>query len=153
MNDNPVLKYFLNLLKVRDYSKKALIEKAKIRGYLDDQIQESLDYLLEKGFLDDYRLAKNLIEKYKGIKGPFWIKQKLNLKGIEKETIEKVWQESNLDLIKPSQKLKEKIENKYKIKFTDWQFLESKTKNKIYNYFQTKGYSNILEILKQWQSD
>ena len=132
MNNNPVLKYFLNLLKIRDYSKKALVEKAKNRDYLDDQIQESLDYLLEKGFLDDYRLAKNLIEKYKDIKGPFWIKQKLNLKGIEKETIEKIWQESHLDLIKPSQKLKEKIENKYKIKFTDWQFLESKTKNKIY---------------------
>ena len=63
MNNNPVLKYFLNLLKIRDYSKKALVEKAKNRDYLDDQIQESLDYLLEKGFLDDYRLAKNLIEK------------------------------------------------------------------------------------------
>ena len=147
---NKCLKYFLNLLKVRDYSEKILVEKALSKNYSPEEIQESINYLLEKNFLNDLRLAENLVQKYKNQKGLNWIKQKLVQKGISKENIEFVLKNLKQADLKPSNDLKKKIENKYKLNFSDWQNVDQNTRLKVNRFLQSRGYLNSFEIINNW---
>lgn len=147
---NKCLKYFLNLLKVRDYSEKILVEKALSKNYSPEEIQESINYLLEKNFLNDLRLAENLVQKYKNQKGLNWIKQKLVQKGISKENIEFALKNLKQADLKPSNDLKKKIENKYKLSFSDWQNVDQNTRLKVNRFLQSRGYLNSFEIINNW---
>lgn len=147
---NKCLKYFLNLLKVRDYSEKILVEKALSKNYSPEEIQESINYLLEKNFLNDLRLAENLVQKYKNQKGLNWIKQKLVQKGISKENIEFALKNLKQADLKPSNDLKKKIENKYKLNFSDWQNVDQNTRLKVNRFLQSRGYLNSFEIINNW---
>lgn len=72
-----------------DYSAKALLNKANLLFKLDTQYNESaLDYLKERGIVDDLRYAKRLTLSLteKNI-GPNKIKEKLYAKGFTSNTI------------------------------------------------------------------
>jgi SOS response regulatory protein OraA/RecX len=153
MTQNKALKYFLNLLKARDYSVKSLIEKGKKKEYEELEIQQAIDFLLKNNFLNDLRLAKNIIQKYKDEKGFNWIKQKLFLKGISKADIQQALSEFEIQEFQPSLKLKQRLENKYKIDFRNWSEIEQKTKQKVILFLQSRGYLNALEIIQNWTLD
>jgi len=72
-----------------DYSAKALLQKANILFKDDRQFNEpALDYLIERGIVNDLRYAQRLTESLteKNI-GPNKIKEKLFTKGFSSETI------------------------------------------------------------------
>ena len=72
-----------------DYSAKALLQKANLLFRDDKQYNEpALDYLIERGIVNDLRYAKRLTESLtdKNI-GPNKIKEKLYAKGFSSQTI------------------------------------------------------------------
>lgn len=72
-----------------DYSAKTLLQKANLLFKDDKQFNEpALDYLIERGIVDDHRYAERLTValKEKNI-GPNKIKEKLYAKGFSSQTI------------------------------------------------------------------
>ncbi|WP_293445795.1 regulatory protein RecX [Persephonella sp.] len=75
--------YALKLLSKRDYFEAELRNKLSLKGFSEEEIQKTIEYLKEQKLLDD----KKLLERYKEInlqkgKSPLSIKNKLYRKGI-----------------------------------------------------------------------
>jgi regulatory protein len=148
---NKALKYFFNILKVRDYSEFQLRQKAVQKEYLATEIDEAINYLKTKNYLNDLRLAENFIHNQKGKKGKNWIVQKLAQKGVSKEILNNL-SDLLLDLNSfDNSYLQKKLESKYKIKFTDWQNIDYKIKQKIMAFLYRQGFSDINKIIQNWQ--
>ena len=143
-------KYFLNLLGSRDYSENQLTQKGLIRKYSQADIDAVLILLKEYKYVDDLRLAQNLVQSYTGQKGKIWIIQKLKQKGIETAIIESVIPTYR---IKPSNQAKKAIEQKYSISnWSEFLSIDTKTKNKVIYYLSSRGFENPFEIIKNWQN-
>jgi SOS response regulatory protein OraA/RecX len=138
-------KYYLRILGKRDYSEQILIDKALQKNYSTLDIQESIIWLKDKNFLNETRLAENLVNFFKAKKGKNWIKFKLRTKKIKEEIIDNITNKINFEA---GENLKVKIQKKYKIEtFND---LEKETKYKILGFLQRQGYTNSSEILAKW---
>ncbi|MGI6214900.1 MAG: regulatory protein RecX [Christensenellales bacterium] len=91
------------LLSKKDYTTKEMYYKLINVGYTDKTVNELLQYMLERRFLDDERYAENYIRRKKNKYGNNRIKQDLIYKGVDKkiiqEMLEKLVQDSEtLDL-------------------------------------------------------
>jgi regulatory protein len=139
-------KYFLNLLAGKDYSKKELLIKAYNKGYEEEEVEEVILYMIQKRFVDDKRLAENIVCKYQSTKGSAWIRQKLNQRYISETIVE----ESLKDLKETvGSDIKRKLEKKYGI--NDWSKLDFKTKQKVLGFLSRQGFSNPYEIINEWE--
>ena len=98
--------YIIKILGLKDYSIKELYNKATKLGYKIEDIQTILNQLITDNWINDERLAVNLIECYNGRKGKAWLQQKLSMRLINKEIITKVLSEID---ITPSESLKKQI--------------------------------------------
>jgi SOS response regulatory protein OraA/RecX len=139
--------YIIKILGLKDYSTKELQNKALKLGYKIEDIQSVLDQLIKDNWINDKRLAENLIECYSGRKGKSWLQQKLTIRQIDREIIAKVL--SEIDLV-PDDKFKKQVEAKYKVKFGE--YIEPKVKQKIIAFLAGRGFGNVFGILKQWES-
>ncbi|HIK27382.1 MAG: recombination regulator RecX [Oscillatoriaceae bacterium SKW80] len=144
--------YFMNLLARRDYSVSELCKKGEEKGFEPEEIQEALTYLQEQGYQSDRRLVENIILSCQKKYGKSVIKRKCFEKGISADIFEQVWAEYTpesecetgyLDV------LKAKVMRKYKI--DNFNKIDQKTKNKLYNYLRYRGF-NPFEILRRWQN-
>lgn len=92
------LEYAFYLLKLRDRSIGEMEEKMGRKEYSGQEIKETIDFLVEKDFLDDERFARNFVRFRKSLKptGKYYLQNKLHQKKIEREIIEKIISE-NLD--------------------------------------------------------
>jgi SOS response regulatory protein OraA/RecX len=139
--------YIIKILGLKDYSVRELQNKALKLNYKIEDIQLVLDQLIKDNWINDQRLAENLIECYDGRKGKMWLQQKLNMRLIDKEIITKTL--SELEIL-PSQSLKKQVEVKYKVQFG--QFIEPKVKQKIAAFLAGRGFGNVFGVIKQWES-
>jgi regulatory protein len=139
--------YIIKILGLKDYSTRELQNKALKLGYKIEDIQTILDQLIKDNWINDERLAENLIECYNGRKGKAWLQQKLNMRLIDKEIITKVL--SQIEII-PSESLKKQVELKYKIKFG--QYIEPKVKQKIAAFLAGRGFGNVFGVIKEWET-
>lgn len=143
--------YILNLLAKRDYSYQELLDKLAIRNLNKTEAAKELEIIVTNNWINDKRLAENLILYYSKTRGPNWINQKLKQRKIPTEIITK-----NLSKIKLSTEnqdksnLKLKIEKKYNI--TNWKVIDLKTKAKIWNYLLYHGFNNPYEMISDWSS-
>lgn len=146
--------YFMNLLARRDYSVSELCKKGEEKGFSPEEIQEALAYLQERGYQSDRRLVENIILSCQKKYGKSVIKRKCFEKGISADIFEQVWAEYTLesesDKTVQLDYLKAKVMRKYKI--DNFNKIDQKTKNKLYNYLHYRGF-NPFEILRQWQQD
>ena len=74
---------------MRDHSSRELRKKLSERGFSEEEIAETLEFLREKRFLDDLRLGRNLI-RYMAERryfGAYKIRMELSLK-LDREYIE-----------------------------------------------------------------
>jgi len=83
-------RYALLLLRYRGRSEKELRERLRKKGYQAGEIETTVAYLLDAGFLDDKALAENLkrqaiTNKLLGFEGA---RRFMHLRGISKEIIE-----------------------------------------------------------------
>lgn len=143
--------YFYLLLARREYSTRELEKKGKEKGFDETEIDEAINHLQNLGYQSDARLVESLISSSQGKYGKSMVKRKCLEKGISNDVFEQVWlaqeepEETN-DLAE----LKSKIMRKYKI--ADFANLDPKTKNKLVNYLQYRGF-NAWQILTQWQQE
>jgi regulatory protein len=91
------------------------------------------------------------LPSYRGKYGKSVIKRKCWQKGIAAELFEEIWQsqtesEETVEL----DGLKVKVMRKYKI--NDFHVIDQKTKTKLWNYLQYRGF-NPIELLEQWQRE
>lgn len=83
----------LNLLKSREYTVRQLRDKLKEGGYPEKIIEEALAYVAGYGYTDDLRYAVNYILRHEGTRSHRRIEQDLLGRGIDRHTLEKVWEE------------------------------------------------------------
>jgi regulatory protein len=138
-------KYFLNILAKKDYSKAELYDKGILRGFDTGQIETIISELVSRNFVNDLRLAENVVQSYQGKKGKMWLKQKLAQKKIPADII--VQTLNNLEPMSDDS-LKEKVAKKYGV--SNWKNLENSQKQKILQYLQRQGFTNVWAMIKDW---
>lgn len=146
------LDFFYRLLARREYTAYELIKKAKEKDFNEEEINQALSDLQQKDYQSDIRFITNLITSCQGKYGKGVIKRKCLEKGISSDLFEEVWESENENKddeeIENLDVLKAKVMRKYKI--NDFGNIEPKTKAKLWNYLQYRGF-NPREILEQWQ--
>lgn len=145
------LDYFYKLLSRRDYSAHELTQKAREKGFDPSEIDEALQDLQSKDYQSDIRFVESMISSYQGKYGKAVIKRKCWEKGISADVFEQIWEaQSQEEEIGSLDELKAKVIRKYKI--DDFLSIEPKTKAKLWNYLQYRGF-NPNETLAQWQRE
>ncbi len=143
--------YFYQLLSRREYSAYELTKKAQEKGFELQEITESLQELQSKDYQSDTRLVESMIASYQGKYGKSVIKRKCREKGINGELFEEVWQsQAEGEETGELDDLKAKVMRKYKI--NEFVSIEPKTKAKLWNYLQYRGF-NPSNVLAQWQRE
>ena len=143
--------YFYQLLSRREYSTYELTKKAQEKGFEIQEITESLQELQSKDYQSDTRLVESMIASYQGKYGKSVIKRKCREKGINADLFEEVWQsQAEGEETGELDDLKAKVMRKYKI--NEFVSIEPKTKAKLWNYLQYRGF-NPSNVLAQWQRE
>lgn len=132
--------YAFHLLAKRDYLSQELKNKLVQKSYDEKTAQNVVKELEEKGFLNDLRVAQNLIDFYKEKKGENWIRQKLMQKGLR-----------NFDgLDFENYDFNHIIRNVIgRYKLVKKQDIDLKLRAKIYRFLISRGYKNTGKILEQ----
>lgn len=151
--------YFIYLLNRSDYSESKLRSKAIAKKYDLAKIEESITKLKNYNFVNDLRLAINLIRRYSATKGKIAITQKLGIAGVDKLTIQNAWTEVQ-KIIENSEdpqsyntdykRLKTKLSKKFQI--DNWQELEFNTKVKVFRWLNYHGFGNTKEVYTNIQN-
>lgn len=140
--------YIFFLLSKRDYSQREVEEKVLTKGYEDSEIRVVVQEMLASGYIDDTRMAEQIIYEKKGTLGKSGIALRMKKYKIKPEIID----ESLTDYEEyVSQEIVDKIKQKYLKKSWDsCDFNEQqKIKSKVIGYLQYRGFSNfdLSEIL------
>ncbi|HAJ63009.1 MAG TPA: RecX family transcriptional regulator [Cyanobacteria bacterium UBA8543] len=143
--------YFYQLLSRREYSAYELTKKGQEKGFDLQEITEVIQELQSKDYQSDRRLVESMIASYRGKYGKTVIKRKCREKGIAAEVFEEMWQsQTENEETEELDDLKAKVMRKYKI--DNFLAIEPKTKAKLWNYLQYRGF-NPSEVLAQWQKE
>ena len=143
--------YFYQLLSRRDYSAYELTKKGQDKGFELQEITEAIQELQSKDYQSDIRFVESMIASYHRKYGKSVIKRKCREKGISADVFEQIWQtQAEDDEIGKLDALKAKVIQKYKI--ANFLSIEPKTKAKLWNYLQYRGF-NPSEVLAQWQRE
>ncbi len=134
-----VKSYLMKLLARRDHARKELLTKAKKKDYPEEVVQNILDELQEKGYINEESFAEKFTADKFNLNqwGPSKIKAHLYKKGVSKHIIEKSISNYFEDL-----ELKETYKNlvlKRKRRFLKEENL-LKRKKKIFDYLNRKGF-------------
>ena len=143
--------YFFRLLARREYSEKELRKKGQEKGFSEAEITETIEHLQEINAQSDARVAEEMILGYQGKYGRPKIKQKCREKGISDELFAQTW-ENLSDQLEAEElpNLKNKVKRKYNL--NQISNLDPKTKRKICNFLQYRGF-NPWQLLKQWEQE
>jgi len=143
--------YFVKLLSRKEYSVVELQKKAREKGFLAPDIAAALEQVQSYDYQSDRRLVSSLIATSQGKYGKTMIWHKCYQKGIDRDLFEELWQETVAGedaTLDNWQELKEKVMRRYKIE--NFQQLDPKTKSKIANFLQYRGFKPW-ELLALWQ--
>lgn len=148
------LDYFYFLLSRKDYSASELRKKGQEKGFGNEEILEAIAQIQDRGYQSDTRLVANSIASAAGKYGKSAVKRKCLQKGISSDLFEQVWEAEiaeNLDSeAQRLAELKAKVMRKYKIEV--WGKVDQKTKGKVLNYLQYRGF-NGFEMWRQWETE
>ena len=143
--------YFYKLLSRREYSTYELTKKAQEKGFELSAINQAIEELQSQDYQSDTRFVESMIASYQGKYGKSVIKRKCWEKGIPAEVFEQIWEsQTEGETTGELDNLKAKVMRKYKI--DDFASIDPKTKSKLWNYLQYRGF-NPSEVLTQWQRE
>ena len=110
--NNKYLKYAYNLLSKRGYSVYSLKEKLMLKGASNEEINQIISLLIEKGYLDDNKLINDIIKfDNEKLYGKYKILQKLKKQNLVPNSVIDLFPyETELD---KARKLIVKLEEKY----------------------------------------
>ncbi|MBI5631928.1 MAG: RecX family transcriptional regulator [Nitrospirae bacterium] len=144
-------RYALLLLRYRGRSEKELRERLKKKGYQAEEIETTVAYLIDSGFLDDRALAENLkrqamANKLLGFEGA---RRFMQQRGLSKETINETLEYHEDDELHNIGKLIEKKQRSIS------RYPEPKRTQSLMGSLMRKGYSIALirKALKNTISD
>lgn len=125
----------IDLLARRDHSIFELKTKLKLRKFFDTSIEKTIEYLIDKNYLNEIRYSENLINSrlIRG-EGKYLILQRLNQKGISSSLANQVY-EQVVDTEKEKEACLLSL-NKLMPKYEDIEVLKSK--------LLKKGFSNYI---------
>lgn len=146
----------MNLLTKKDYTEKQLRKKMSEGYYSETQIDFTMQFLKEYGYIDDARYVKNYFFAYIQTRPRNRIIQKLLEKGISQnlidELVEEIYEEeAELTDIPDEMELGRKFLEKKKYDICN----SMKEKQKAYGYLIRKGISSdiAMKLLKECQKD
>ncbi len=133
-------RYALLLLRYRGRSEKEMRDRLKKKGYQADEIEITVAYLLDSGFLNDRVLAENLkrqamTNKLLGFEGA---RRFMQLRGLSKEIIEGALEYHEDDELRNIRKLIEKKQRSIS------RYPEPKRTQRLMGTLMRKGYSSAL---------
>ena len=82
--------YALRLIEFRDRTEKELREKLVAKGYIEEQIEDTIEFLKNYGYIDDGRYASHFTQDAINLKkwGKIRIRTELLRKGIDREIVD-----------------------------------------------------------------
>lgn len=131
----------LNLLQKRPYTEHKLRGKLEEGYYTEDIIEDAIGYVKSFHYIDDYEYACQYIFYHKESESRKKIEEKLMIKGIKRDILQKAFTDSYFDEkeameIEMEQAKKLLQKKRYDHENTDW-----KEKQKIYGFLVRKGIS------------
>ncbi len=143
---NEPLQYALKLLNIRGRSIRELSFRLKRKGFSEKEIEDTISYLLERGFLDDRILARELISYCQDVKGygVRGVREFLKKRGIENHIIEEMTSEIQED-VNTALKIARRYYEHNRQKPSDV------LRRRLYGYLYRRGYSHstVHEVLKR----
>jgi regulatory protein len=130
----------LRFLALRDHSRQELRQKIIAKDFPPAEVDEVLEHLAGKGYLDDARYARRLAA-YLGrerMMGPRRIVQKLLQKGLSPDLVEEAVAAGEGDFPAP-ERLRHLLQKKMGIRFSDP--LSSEEMKKLGRFFFQRGFS------------
>jgi regulatory protein len=121
------------------YSEKEIIDKLRNKGYEEDTIETVVKELKEYSLIDDYAFTRAFIHDRVNLnpKGSFRIAYELKQKGVDRDIINKIFQEENI-VEGDRERALELVQKRMKTKpLND----KRKQKQRLYNYLLRRGFS------------
>ncbi len=122
------------ILKTRDHTEKEMRDKLKKSYVPENIINSTIEFLHRYSYIDDERYTRNFVEAHSRRESIRIIKGKLLTKGINREIIESVFADNISDPC-------EVIRRNYSRKIEQYQNLNQKGRQRIYNMLLRKGFS------------
>ncbi len=129
--------YALKLISIKDRTKKELTDKLKEKNYEQSDIENTVDFLEEYGYINDVRYAAAFTSDAINIKkwGKSRIRIELLRKGIEREIAENSIEDAFVDV--DESRLREAMQKR----FQNADFGNIKERTRIFNFYQRRGFS------------
>ena len=134
----------MHLLEKRDYTSDGLRKKLESGDYPKTCVESAIEYVSSYGYLDDLRYSLNYIEYHRESKSQNSIRLDLIKRGVDKDTIEKAFAESEPPT--EDEQILRLLEKKH---FEDVRG-DQKEKYRIYQFLLRKGYrsEDVLRLMK-----
>lgn len=134
-------------LSFKDNTKKELYNKLIEKGYSEEESEEAINKCLYYGYINDSHYALSYIKSNNRKKGYSIIKRELLLKGIEKETIEDIYSDMELNQ-------DDVIDSIFIKRFNNCDFNDKKVTNRVISYFLRRGfeYDSIRKTMSKYKN-
>ena len=134
----------MNLLQLRDYTEKQLLDKLLGGGYPESVAHQAVEYVKSFHYIDDLRYAGDYLAAFSGRKSLRRMEQDLQQRGISKAIIEQAaanWQEEGgQDELQMACALLEK-------RHYDKDNCDRKQQQRLYNFLTRRGFSG--EVIRK----
>lgn len=137
----PAKEYVGFLMGRREYSRKELEQKMKLKGYEPLMIEQTLDWMTEHNYQSDERFAASVVRQQGRRLGNSRLSQNLQQKGVDKELI--------LESLEQADDEGERA-NGVIDKFSKYDLTDLKIKQKAFRFLMSRGFSYDL-TQKAWK--
>ena len=130
--------YALYLIEFRDRTEKELREKLFGKGYAEEQIEDTVEFLKNYGYIDDKRYASHFIHDAINLKkwGKIRIRTELLRKGIDREITDFALEDAFAKVDD------DRVLNEMKKRFSNSDFSNMKERNRIFGFFMRRGFTS-----------
>ena len=129
--------YALRLIEFRDRTEKELREKLAAKGCNEEQIEDTVEFLKNYGYIDDGRYASHFTHDAINLKkwGKIRIRTELLRKGIDRETAEFAIEDAFAEIEE------DRVLSQMQSRFKDSDFSNMKVRTRIFNFFLRRGFT------------
>ena len=129
--------YALRLIAFKDRTKKELLSKLKEKNYEEIQIEETVEFLICYGYINDKKYAEKFVIDAINLKkwGKQRIESELLRRGISKDIIRRA-----IESFCP-QDMRESLTEQMKSRYENADLSDIKERTRIFNYYARRGFS------------
>ena len=129
--------YALRLIEFRDRTEKELREKLVAKGYIEEQIEDTIEFLKNYGYIDDGRYASHFTQDAINLKkwGKIRIRTELLRKGIDREIVDFAIEDAFSEIED------DRVLAQMQLRFKDSDFGNIKERTRIFNFFMRRGFT------------